>query len=79
MSPVKKENTPYVPPPMSESESGYEWLSGNVLSSPSTVMLNVTTVMVVVSIQNGIETVKSSDIHHESFTLKCVLLFQISC
>lgn len=47
MSPVKKESTPYVPPPMSESGSGYEWLSGNVLSYPSTVMLNVSTVMVV--------------------------------
>uniref|UniRef100_A0A8C8EUT8 GDNF/GAS1 domain-containing protein n=1 Tax=Oncorhynchus tshawytscha TaxID=74940 RepID=A0A8C8EUT8_ONCTS len=39
MSPVKKESTPYVPPPMSESESGYEWLSDQLLNVFAYILL----------------------------------------
>ncbi|XP_020316201.1 GDNF family receptor alpha-like [Oncorhynchus nerka] len=39
MSPVKKESTPYVPPPMTESESGYEWLSDQLLNVFAYILL----------------------------------------
>ncbi|XP_070301144.1 GDNF family receptor alpha-like [Salvelinus sp. IW2-2015] len=39
MSPVKKESTPYVPPPMSESESGYEWLSDQLVNVFAYILL----------------------------------------
>ncbi|XP_064808822.1 GDNF family receptor alpha-like [Oncorhynchus masou masou] len=39
MSPVKKESTPYVPPPMSEPESGYEWLSDQLLNVFAYILL----------------------------------------
>ncbi|CAB1338520.1 unnamed protein product [Coregonus sp. 'balchen'] len=47
MSPVKKDRTPYVPPPVSESGSGYEWLSDQLLYVFAYILLVAVVLMAV--------------------------------